>query len=273
MRDLKWITIYSDIRFLADIRLTSNINIELWQPYPKILLETTVKQSSLFQKEVKHWLYFSVWPKTCQKTEQIGLGFTRIQTLLPTVSPFVTAMIIQTNWKISKMSPCCWFSRTTGPCCISFGWWKQMSLISAEDENTDKNKLPWPILKKKKKGSGLGSNWSKLISYFKFLQHVCYFPSVCACSSQLREDFRPAVILASKVWLSVYRRSTLTHNQMWFISVCPYRFLFDTRQPRPMEVLVPMLNSNITSLCHPNGKAKNSPTCLFSVKCVTVGIF
>lgn len=33
-------------------------------------------------------------------------------------------------------------------------------------------------------------------------------------------------------------RPALTHNQMWFISVCPDRFVFDTRQLRPVVVFV-----------------------------------
>lgn len=74
----------------------------------------------------------------------------------------------------------------------------------------------------------------KLVSVYclKYLHHMCCsssdcFSSICMCSPEPAacEDFKAAVILASKVrvnsLLSVHRRSTLAdQNQMWLILVC-----------------------------------------------------
>lgn len=78
-----------------------------------------------------------------------------------------------------------------------------------------------------------GNTADKLVSVYclKYLHHMCCslsdcFSSICMCSPETAacEDFKAAVILASKVrvnsLLSVHRRSALADDQMWFILVC-----------------------------------------------------
>lgn len=134
-------------------------------------------------------------------TEQINFSSTRTRTLLTTVS--VTNFNCNNHANKSEISgnlpPCCGLSGTAMRCCIACGWWKRTSLISKKNLST---RLSWKKQKNKTKRSvrtgGTDQNWSIIVHFCS----TCAVPlSVFVYSLRRRGDFRPTVILASKVRL------------------------------------------------------------------------
>lgn len=151
-------------------------------------------------------------------------------------------------------------------CCITCGWWKRTSLISkkiCQHVWVEKNKKTKQNGATQKEASEHRRNWSKLINYCSFLQYVCR-SSICFCV------FSPTAWRFQTHCNSCIKSATpppaLTHNQMWFISVCPDRFVFDTRQLRPVVVFIAIFKfkhyfsfsteKKEKNKTHPNGKGQ-----------------
>lgn len=119
-------------------------------------------------------------------TEQINFSSTRTQTLLTTVSVTNCNCNNHANkWEISgNLPPCCGLSGTAVRCCITCGWWERTSLIALKKKSVNTSELKKTKQKNKtamqKEASEHRRNWSKLIDYCSFLQHVCRSP-ICFC--------------------------------------------------------------------------------------------
>lgn len=167
-------------------------------------------------------------------TEQINFTSTRTQTLLTTVSVnYCNCNNHANKWEISgNLPPCCglWYCSAV----LHHLWVMRKDVTHLSKKKicqhvwVEKNKTKRRHKKKRLNTGGTDQNWSIIVHFCS----TCAVPlSVFVCSLRRRGDFIPAVILASKVrlhrLLSVYRRGALTHNQTWFISVYPDRFVFD----------------------------------------------